>query len=125
MTFTKINIVHQTHHFVTQKLSTMQYYSSQLYFGILKKKKNQSLVVLIDNSQDSIKERFLQLASEKCQNLIHYTEMQTIMIMQIFTSLRKAKFLLTTQGICHHMGRMNAPVEQLTSSIKKKTRCRR
>ena len=41
------------------------------------------------------------------------------MIMQIFTSLRKAKFLLTTQGICHHMGRMNAPVEQLTSSIKK------
>ena len=80
------------------------------------------MVVLIDNSQDSIKERFLQLASEKCQNLIHYTEMQTIMIMQIFTSLRKAEFLLTTQGICYHMGRMNAPVEQLISSIKKKNK---
>ena len=46
--------------------------------------------------------------------------MQTIIIIQIFTSLRKAKFLLTTQGICHHTGRMNAPVEQLTRALKKK-----
>ena len=40
----------------------------------------------------------------------------------IFTSLRllrSAKFLLATQGICHHTGRVNASVEQLTSSIKK------
>ena len=35
--------------------------------------------------------------------------------------LGKAKFLLGTQGICHHTGRMNAPVERLTSSMKKKT----
>lgn len=43
-------------------------------------------------------------------------------LIQFFTSfrlLRSAKFLLATQGIGHHKGRMNAPVEQLTSSIKK------
>ena len=48
--------------------------------------------------------------------------MQTIIIIHIFTSLRllrKAKFLLPTQGI-YHTGRMNAPVEQLSSSIKNK-----
>ena len=48
--------------------------------------------------------------------------MQTIINIQIFTSLRllhRAKFLLATQGICHHTGQMNASVEQLTSSIKK------
>lgn len=43
MTFT--NIVHQTHHFVTRKLSTMQYYSSQLYFGISKKKKRTKALI--------------------------------------------------------------------------------
>ena len=45
-----------------------------------------------------------------------------IINIQSFTSLRllhKAKFLLATKGICYHTGRMNAPVEQLTSSIKK------
>ena len=37
-----------------------------------KKKDNQSLVVLIDNSKDSIKERFgLQLASGSSQKLTH------------------------------------------------------
>ena len=49
--------------------------------------------------------------------------MQTIISIQIFTSLRllpRVKFLLATQGICHHVGQMNAPLEQLTSSIKKK-----
>ena len=48
--------------------------------------------------------------------------MQIIINIQIFTSLRllrSAKFLLATQGICHHTGRMNASLEQLTSSIKK------
>ena len=48
--------------------------------------------------------------------------MQTIIHIQLFTSLRllrKVKFLLVTQGICHHAGRMNASLEQLTSSIKK------
>ena len=48
--------------------------------------------------------------------------MQTIINIQILTSLRlprKAKFLLATQAICHHTGRMNAPVQQFTSSIKK------
>ena len=48
--------------------------------------------------------------------------MQTIINIQIFTNFsqfRKAKFLPATKGICHHTGRMNAPVEQLTSSIKK------
>ena len=49
--------------------------------------------------------------------------MQTIIDIQIFTSfgrlLRKAIFLLATQGICYHTGRMNASV-QLTSSIRKK-----
>ena len=45
-----------------------------------------------------------------------------IINIQSFTSprlLHKAKFLLATKGICYHTGRMNAPVEQLTSSIKK------
>ena len=49
--------------------------------------------------------------------------MLMIINIQSFTSLRllhKAKFLLATKGICYHTGRMNAPVEQLTSSIKKK-----
>jgi len=48
--------------------------------------------------------------------------MQTIINIQISTSLRllrKAKCLLATQGICHYTGQMNAPVEQLTSSVKK------
>ena len=37
-----------------------------------KKKDNQSLVVLIDNSKDSIKKRFgLQLASGRSQKLAH------------------------------------------------------
>ena len=36
-----------------------------------KKKANQSMVVLIDNSEDSIKEIFLQRASERSQKLIH------------------------------------------------------
>ena len=31
------------------------------------------------------------------------------------------KFLLATQGICHHAERMNASLEQLTSSIKTTT----
>ena len=49
--------------------------------------------------------------------------MQTIIHIQLFSSLRllrKVKFLLATQGICHHAGRMNASLEQLTTSIKKK-----
>ena len=49
--------------------------------------------------------------------------MQTIINIQILTSLRllrKVKFLLTTQGICHHRGQMNGSLEQLTSWIKKK-----
>ena len=51
--------------------------------------------------------------------------MQTIIIIHIFSSLRllrKAKFLLPTQesqGI-YYTGRINAPVEQLSSSIKNK-----
>ena len=51
------------------------------------------------------------------------------MQIQIFTLLRllrKARFSITTQSICHHTERMNAPVEELTSSIeKRKTRWRR
>ena len=49
--------------------------------------------------------------------------MQTIIHIQLFSSLRllrKVKFLLATQGVCHHAGRMNASLEQLTTSIKKK-----
>ena len=52
--------------------------------------------------------------------------MQTINNIQIiFISLRllrSAKFLLATQGICHHTGQMNASVESLTSSIKKENK---
>ena len=51
--------------------------------------------------------------------------MQTIINIQILTSLRvlrKAKFLLSTYTICHHKGRVNAPAEQLTSSIKNKNK---
>ena len=49
--------------------------------------------------------------------------MQTVIPIQLFSSLRllrKVKFLLATQGICHHAGRMNACLEQLTTSMKKK-----
>ena len=71
---------------------------------ILWKKDNQSLLVLIDNSKDSNNERFgLQLTSWKSQELNHLTEMEMIINIQIFTCvdlLRKAKFLLATQGNC-------------------------
>ena len=54
-----------------------------------KKKDNQSLLVLIDNSKDSINERFgLQLTSGRSQKLTHLTEMQMIINIQIFTNLR-------------------------------------
>ena len=70
----------------------------------LEKKDNQGLIVLIDNSKDSINERFgLQLTSGKSQKLTRLTEMQMIINIQIFTRvhlLRKAKFLLATLGIC-------------------------
>ena len=66
----------------------------------LEKKDNQSLIVLIDNSKDSINERFgLQLTSGKSQKLNCLTEMQVIINIQNFTRihpLRKAKFLLAT-----------------------------
>ena len=70
-----------------------------------KKKDNQSLLVLLDDSKDSINKRFgldLQLTSGRSQKPIHLTEMQMIINIQIFTCvrlLRKAKFLLATQGI--------------------------
>ena len=84
---------------------------------------HQSLVVLIDNSKDSINERSgLQLTSWRSQKFTHQTKMQTIINIQILTRLRllrKAKFLFATQSICHHKGRMNVPVEQLIRSIKR------
>ena len=59
---------------------------------------------------------------QSARNPLAINLMQTIINIQIFTyfsQLREAKFLLATKGICHHTGGMNAPVEQLTSSIKK------
>ena len=41
--------------------------------------------------------------------------MQTIINIQIFTSLRlqyRVKFLNATQSICHHTGQMNAPLKR-------------
>ena len=68
-----------------------------------KKKDNQSFLVLIDNSKDSINDRFgLQLTSGRSQKLTNLTEIQMIINIQIFTYLhllRKAKFLLATEGI--------------------------
>ena len=50
---------------------------------------HQSLVVLIDNRKDSINKRFgLQLTSGRRQKGTHWTEIQTIINIQIFTSLR-------------------------------------
>ena len=69
-----------------------------------KKKDNQSLLLLIDNSKDRINERFgRQLTRGRSQKLTHLTEMQMIINIQIFTCvnlLRKTKFLLAPEGIC-------------------------
>ena len=49
---------------------------------------------------------------QSAQNILAINLMQTIINIQIFTRL-------TTQGIYHYTGRMNAPAEQLTSRVKK------
>ena len=85
------------------------------------------MLVLIDNTKDSINERFgLQLTSGRSKKLTHLTGMHVIINIQSFSCvnlLRKAKFLLATQGIFRlpsHGTNHDASVEQLTSNTNKK-----
>ena len=75
-------------------------------------KDNQSLLVLIDNTKDSINERFgLQLTSGRSKKLTHLAGMHVIINIQSFTCvnlLSKAKFYLPLKvsSCCPHTGRI-------------------
>ena len=86
------------------RLNGLPKWTTLNYLPCKKKTVTKASLFLINNSKDSINERFgRQLKRGRSQKLTHMTEMQMIINIQIFTCvnlLRKAKFLLAPEGIC-------------------------